>query len=117
VGVIIVKDGTGEEVASLSGGEANTTNNRMEITAAIEGLKLIPELTNVRLVSDSSQYIIKTLSEDWSRNKNHDLWAVLDDLTCRHIMSYQWVKGHSRNNFNNRCDKLAVEAAKRIKGW
>ncbi len=105
----------------LSGGEAQTTNNRMELTAVIQGLLALRESCVVELWSDS-KYVIDALEKGWAwgwRKKgwvksdkkpalNPDLWAMLLDLTRQHEMHYHWVKGHADNEFNNRCDRLAV---------
>lgn len=109
----------------LSGGEANTTNNRMELTAVIEGLKAIKEPCIVELYSDS-KYVIDGLSKGWAASwqkngwrkadkkpaLNPDLWEELLRLTQIHDMRYHWVKGHAENPKNNRCDQLAVEQSK-----
>ena len=105
----------------LSGGEAQTTNNRMELTAVIQGLLALRESCVVELWSDS-KYVIDALEKGWAwgwRKKgwiksdkkpalNPDLWTMLLDLTSQHEMRYHWVKGHADNEFNNRCDRLAV---------
>ena len=105
----------------LSGGEEMTTNNRMELTAVIQGLLALRESCVVELWSDS-KYVIDALEKGWAwgwRKKgwikndkkpalNPDLWTMLLDLTSQHEMHYHWVKGHADNAFNNRCDALAV---------
>ena len=105
----------------LSGGEAQTTNNRMELTAVIQGLLALKESCVVELWSDS-KYVIDALEKGWAwgwRKKgwiksdkkpalNPDLWTMLLNLTAQHEMHYHWVKGHADNEFNNRCDRLAV---------
>ena len=105
----------------LSGGEAMTTNNRMELTAVIRALQALKEPCAVELYSDS-KYVIDALEKGWAlgwRKKgwiksdkkpalNPDLWETLLDLTARHEMRYHWVKGHAENEFNNRCDAMAV---------
>ena len=105
----------------LSGGEANTTNNRMELTAVIMGLSALKERCVVELYSDS-KYVIDGLQKGWAaswQNKgwvksdkkpalNPDLWELLLNLTAKHEMRYHWVKGHAENPKNNRCDELAV---------
>ena len=111
-----------------SGGESSTTNNRMELTAVIEGLKALKESCIVELYSDP-KYVIDALEKGWAlswREKgwkkadkkpalNPDLWAQLLDLTAKHQMRYHWVKGHADNPKNNRCDQMAVaESQKRI---
>ena len=105
----------------VSGGEAATTNNRMELTAVIMALKCLKEPCRVELWSDS-KYVIDGLSKGWaeswrkrgwkkSDNKpalNPDLWEELLNLTAVHKMEYHWIKGHAENKYNNRCDALAV---------
>ena len=105
----------------ISGGEAQTTNNRMELTAVIAALECLKEPCTVELYSDS-KYVIDALSKGWAmswRKKgwiksdkkpalNVDLWEWLLKLTEAHEMHYHWVKGHADNEYNNRCDALAV---------
>ncbi len=115
----ILKYGAHEK--EISGGAAETTNNRMELTAVIEGLSILKESCEVDLYSDS-KYVIDALSKGWvwSWQKNGwkkadkkpalniDLWEKLLPLLARHTLHYIWVKGHAENEYNNRCDKLAV---------
>jgi ribonuclease HI len=114
----------------LSGYAEETTNNRMELTAAIEGLKALKEPCRVKLYSDSA-YLVDALQKgwlwSWKRNgwtrgkekdelKNSDLWQEIDRLIQVHKVEWIKVKGHADNEFNNRCDKLATgEIAKRQK--
>lgn len=105
----------------LSGGEVQTTNNRMELTAVISALEALKEPCAVELYSDS-KYVIDALEKGWAlswRKKNWiksdkkpalnpDLWEKLLNLTETHEMRYHWVKGHADNEYNNRCDALAV---------
>ncbi|MBR2909687.1 MAG: ribonuclease HI [Clostridia bacterium] len=111
----------------LSGGEQNTTNNRMELLAAIKGLELLKEPCNVSLYSDSA-YMVNAFLQDWVGNwkknnyrgadkkeiKNLDLWKRLLALTETHNVTFIKVKGHADNEFNNRCDLLATSAIERI---
>ena len=113
----------------LSGGEPNTTNNRMELTAVIRALQALKEPCTVELYSDS-KYVIDALQKGWAADwrkrgwiksdkkpaLNPDLWETLLNLTETHDMHYHWVKGHASNPKNNRCDELAVAEWKRIKG-
>jgi ribonuclease HI len=101
----------GEMIEELSGGEAMTTSNRMEITAAIAGLRAVREPSIITLNSDS-QYLIKTLTQDWKRMKNLDLWARLDQAAKPHRVSSQWIRGHNGNPGNVRADQLANQAAR-----
>ena len=105
----------------ISGGSENTTNNRMELLAVIEALKLLKEPCDVQLYSDS-QYVCnafnlgwveKWKSKNWMRTKkepvkNPDLWKELYDLCQKHNVTYNWVKGHDGHPENERCDRLAV---------
>ena len=112
----------------LSGGEAATTNNRMELTAVIRALQLLKEPCAVELYSDS-KYVIDGLEKGWAKSwkkkgwiksdkkpaLNPDLWEQLLELTDKHQMRYHWVKGHAENEFNNRCDQLAVAESQKYK--
>ncbi|MBP5620840.1 MAG: ribonuclease HI, partial [Thermoguttaceae bacterium] len=106
-----------------SGGEANTTNNRMELQAVVEGLSTLKRRTTVKIVSDSA-YVLNGLSswiKSWKRNgwkrrdgskmvevKNVDLWKRLDELIASHEVEFSKIKGHSGHPENERCDELAV---------
>ena len=118
----------GEYEKELSGGEAATTNNRMELTGVIRALEALKESCVVELWSDS-KYVIDGLSRGWAASwkkrgwvksdkkpaLNPDLWERLLELTARHEMRYHWVKGHAENAYNNRCDALAVAAREAAK--
>ena len=122
-GAILEYEGHEKE---LSGGEDNTTNNRMELTAVIQGLRALKESCIVELYSDS-KYVIDGLSKGWAVSwrkngwrkadkkpaLNPDLWEKLLDLTEKHQLHYHWVKGHADNPKNNRCDELAVAQYKK----
>jgi len=113
----------------LSGGEAMTTNNRMELTAVISALEALKEPCIVELYSDS-KYVIDALEKGWAvswRKKgwikadkkpalNPDLWEKLLQLAETHQLRYHWVKGHAENEKNNRCDQLAVAESKKFAG-
>ncbi|MEY2977365.1 MAG: ribonuclease HI [Prochlorotrichaceae cyanobacterium] len=115
----------GDHRKELSGGFQHTTNNRMEILAAIVGLETLKEPCQVQLYSDS-QYVVNAISKGWAkrwqskgwmRNKeekalNPDLWERLLSLCDRHQVTFNWVRGHSGDVENERCDRLAVAAAK-----
>ena len=112
----------GDNEKVVSGFEDNTTNNRMELLAAIMGLKALKEPCKVNLYSDS-QYLINAFNEGWLNSwqqnnwknsnkkevKNVDLWKEIIDLTNIHDVTFIKVKGHSDNEYNNRCDKIAVQ--------
>lgn len=109
-GVVIVgRDGTRE----YSGGDPHTTNNRMELTAAIEGLRHLLPGTTVLLRSDS-QYLVNTINSRWKRNANTDLWKELDDEIAQRKVRFEWVRGHAGNALNERADRLALQAAKDV---
>lgn len=116
----------GEHRKALSGGEKNTTNNRMELMAAIEGLKALKRGCAVILTTDS-QYVRKGITEwvhGWQKNgwktadkkpvKNADLWQMLLEETRRHRITWEWVKGHSGHPENEEADMLASNAAEDI---
>jgi ribonuclease HI len=116
------------KVTELSGAAPETTNNRMELQAAIEALKALKRPCLVHLHTDS-QYVQKGITSwisGWKRNGwitakkepvlNADLWKVLDELSQKHKVTWQWVKGHSGVPDNERCDQLASEAWSRLTG-
>jgi ribonuclease HI len=88
-----------------------TTNNRMELMAAVVGLRAVREPSVVTLYSDS-QYLIKTLTLGWKRMKNADLWTRLDAAAQPHGIDWRWVRGHNGNTGNVRADALANQAAR-----
>jgi len=112
----------------LSGGERGTTNNRMELTGAIRALQTLKEPCIVELYSDS-KYMIDALEKGWAKSwkargwvksdkkpaLNPDLWEVLLQLCEVHEVHTHWVKGHSANEKNNRCDQLAVSEWQKLK--
>jgi len=110
---------TGGREREMFGGEAQTTNNRMELCAVIEGLRALQERSRVRVYTDS-QYVQKGISEwihNWKRRgwltsekkpvKNVDLWKTLDEVARRHDVEWHWVKGHAGHPENERADALA----------
>lgn len=112
----------------LSGGEAQTTNNRMELMAAIQGLEAVKRAARVRLVTDST-YVKDGITKwihGWKRNgwktaakkpvKNEDLWRRLDAALATHDVEWQWVKGHAGHPENERADELARQGISEIKG-
>ena len=107
----------------MSGGEAMTTNNRMELLAAISGLEALKEPCSVTLYSDS-KYLVDAFLQGWVESwravgwrrgkdelKNPDLWVRLFELTEKHEIKFVWVKGHNGHDYNERCDKLACDFA------
>lgn len=117
----------GRSERELSGGEAGTTNNRMELLAAIMALEALTQACAVQLHTDS-QYVQKGISEwlpNWLRRgwktaagapvKNQDLWQRLQAAAARHQVEWRWVKGHAGHVDNERVDQLARQAAERIR--
>lgn len=109
----------GKHEKELCGGELDTTNNRMELMAAIQGLKAIKRPSHIHVTTDS-QYVRKGITEwihNWRKNnwktaqkkpvKNADLWQQLDELASSHTIDWHWVKGHSGHVENERVDELA----------
>ena len=124
-GAILMYKGAKKEI---SGGMKETTNNIMEVTAVIEALKCLKVESDVQIYSDSA-YTVNAFNQGWIYNwmkkgwktasgepvKNKELWQELYSLTKKHKVEFIKVKGHSDNEFNNRCDEMAREAIKKIK--
>jgi len=116
-GVILI---FGKNKRELSKGFRRTTNNRMEIMAAIEGLSALKEPCKVTLFSDSQNlvdamnhgWVLKWKASAWKRKKNQDLWERLLLLCKEHEVEFTWVKGHDSDLYNNRCDELATASIK-----
>lgn len=117
----------GQYKKEISGGDKETTNNRMEMTAVIRALQELNSACDVDLYSDSA-YIINAFHQDWITNwvennwrtadkkevKNKDLWQEIYELTQTHKINWFKVKGHADNEYNNRCDKLARSEVEKI---
>ncbi|HEX2137380.1 MAG TPA: ribonuclease HI [Microvirga sp.] len=123
-GAILMFNGVERE---LSGGEPLTTNNRMEMTAAIEALNALKRPCTVDLFTDS-QYLMQGITawmKNWKRRgwktadnkpvKNEELWRALDEAASRHQVNWHWVRGHAEDELNNRVDALAVSAMRAFK--
>ena len=115
----------GEHIKELSGGEPDTTNNRMELVGVITALTALKEPCTVRLYTDS-KYVADAINKGWLKSwemkgwrkkdgpvKNPDLWKKLIPLIDFHQVSFIWVKGHAENEYNNRCDQMAVAESKK----
>ena len=117
----------GDNKKEISGGSKDTTNNIMELTAVVEALKLLKRPCKVNLHSDSA-YVVNAFNQKWiygwikknwktadgSPVKNKELWQELYSLTKIHDVTFIKVKGHADNEFNNRCDELAVAESKKF---
>ena len=113
----------GKQVKEMWGSEPRTTNNRMELTAAVRGLQALNEPCQVEIITDS-EYVKNGITrwiKNWKRNGwktsaqtpvlNQDLWEALDRESARHKTAWIWTKGHASHEDNNRCDELASAAA------
>ena len=118
-----------EHIKELSGSQANTTNNIMELRAAVEGIKALKEPCNIKLVSDS-KYVVQGINEwlkNWIRNnwktaakkpvKNIELWKEYVEISKIHNIKAIWVKGHAGHKQNERCDFLARSEAEKLRGY
>ena len=116
-GAVILENN--KENIFLNGGNDNTTNNQMELTAAIEALKYFEDRQTITLITDS-KYVkdgIQSWIQNWKKNgwktaakkpvKNKELWIELDQLISKHTISWEWVKGHAGNTYNEKADYLA----------
>lgn len=114
---------------AISGGEASTTNNRMELTAVLRAFSLLKEPCEVTLCSDS-KYVMDGLSKGWAKSwkrngwrkgdkkpaLNPDLWDALLTVTEPHLIHYQWIRGHAGHPENERCDAMAVAESQKFRG-
>ena len=118
---------SGGHAKEIFGGEAETTNNRMELTAVIEALTLLKQPSKVRLHVDS-RYVMNGVTSwmhNWKRNgwrtadkkpvKNQELWQALDELVARHRIEWLWVKGHAGDPGNERADELANQGVEQVR--
>lgn len=124
-GAILIYNGKEKEI---SGGEKNTTNNKMEMMAVIKALEVLKEKCDVEVYSDSA-YVVNSINNKWvyswkknnwiksdkTKAKNIELWEELLKLISFHKVKFIKVKGHADNEYNNRCDKLAVAESKSVK--
>ena len=122
---ILIYKGVEKEI---SGGEKNTTNNRMELMGAIKALQELREPCAVQLYSDS-KYLVDAMKLGWAKRwkskgwmraknepaKNPELWETLLELCEKHQVEFNWVRGHASNQYNNRCDQMAVAQWKKLK--
>ncbi|NDF97983.1 MAG: ribonuclease HI [Chitinophagia bacterium] len=112
---------SGEHQLELSQGYRLTTNNRMELMAVIAALQALKKDNLQVLIYSDSQYVVKAVKEGWLKKwmatnfrggkKNADLWRTFHALSQQHDLRFHWVKGHADNEYNNRCDELATQAA------
>jgi ribonuclease HI len=124
--LLLFKNSSGLHKKELSGGYRETTNNRMELLGVIKGLEALHKVSSVAVYSDS-KYIVDAYNKNWIAGwkkqrrlstdskkpiKNPDLWRVLLELTDKHSVEFNWVKGHSGVPENERCDQLAVDASR-----
>ena len=110
-GVVLIQN---QAAINLSGSELSTTNNRMELTAVIKGLEATSD-NSASIVYSDSQYVVNTMNLGWKGNANRDLWALLDRLITTRNVKFNWIKGHAGHEFNEKADRLAVEAMEQAK--
>jgi ribonuclease HI len=116
---VILQYGSREK--ELSAGYRRTTNNRMELMAVIAALEALKKDGQQITIFSDSQYVVKAVQEGWLKKwlatgfsggkKNRDLWERYAELASKHNIKFKWVRGHADNQYNNRCDQLATEAA------
>lgn len=106
---------TSADQFSFVGHEVNTTNNRMELLAAIEGISSAPQAKKMIVHSDS-QYLVNTMTKNWKKSKNTDLWSQLDKLVLKHSVDWVWVRGHAGDKYNEQADRLASNEALKASG-
>ncbi|KKM23913.1 hypothetical protein LCGC14_1610380 [marine sediment metagenome] len=102
----------GNEYLAVEGGEAHTTNNRMELTAVIEGIKHLFQVGKFEVRSDS-RYVIDTINKGYQRRKNQDLWHELDLYTSTLDIIWTWIKGHNGDYYNEMADRIAQAEAEK----
>lgn len=112
VGFVVLK---GEEkIFSFNKMFSHTTNQRMEMLAAIIALESLKNASHVTIVTDS-MYLVGTMTKNWKRKANLDLWARFDKAIAKHLsVNFTWVKGHDKNKYNEEADKLAFNASKQL---
>lgn len=119
-GYVILNDG--KIIKEGSGGTPDTTNNRMEMTAVIEALKALMDLNisfqDLQIYSDS-QLVIRTLTDNWKKKMNQDLWMELDEVLSKvrdtgSKINFIWVRGHDGNTYNEIVNTLAIDAARKV---
>ena len=123
--ILMAENSKGKQTREMSGGEADTTNNRMELMAVINALSSLKKPCHGKLYSDSS-YVVNSITKGWMAGwkkagwhkkgglANADLWKQLDELLQKHDIMFIWVKGHADNPFNNRCDEMAQAEARKL---
>ena len=119
-GAVIIIDGKEEHI---SGGDSDTTNNRMEMKAIIKALEWLRKDSGIShedinshkiLIHSDSNLIIQTMRQGWKKKANTDLWAEMDKLRAWLDIDWKWIKGHNNHHYNDLADELAVAAAKKI---
>lgn len=112
VGFVVIK---GEEkIFSFNKMFSHTTNQRMEMLAAIIALESLKNASHVTIVTDS-MYLVGTMTKNWKRKANLDLWERFDKAIAKHLsVNFTWVKGHDKNKYNEEADKLAFNASKQL---
>ena len=107
---ILISD---EDEIHISDYDECTTNNKMELKAVIEGLKIIKEKEECKIFSDSL-YVINCATGKWKRKLNLEMWKEYDKVSNNKIISFEWIKGHSGNEYNEKVDKMALNEARSV---
>ena len=111
IGFVVVKEN--KQIFSYSKMFKNTTNQRMEVMAACIALESIKEASEIEIVTDS-MYVVGTMTKNWKRKANNDLWDRLEAAASKHKVTYTWCKGHADNEHNKAADVLAFNASRQI---
>lgn len=111
VGFVVVKEN--KQIFSYSKMFKNTTNQRMEVIAVCIALESVKNPSEIEIVTDS-MYVVGTMTKNWKRKANNDLWERLEAAASKHKVTYTWCKGHADNEFNRTADTLAFNASKQV---
>lgn len=111
IGFVVVKED--KQIFSYSKMFKNTTNQRMEVIAVCIALESVKNPSEIEIVTDS-MYVVGTMTKNWKRKANNDLWERLEAAASRHKVIYTWCKGHADNEFNKTADTLAFNASKQV---
>lgn len=111
IGFVVVKED--KQIFSYSKMFKNTTNQRMEVMAVCIALESVKDPSEVEIVTDS-MYVVGTMTKNWKRKVNNDLWERLEAAASKHKVTYTWCKGHADSEFNKTADTLAFNASKQV---
>ena len=115
-GAVLIYKNHIKQAGNIIDDKLTCTNQRAEIIAIIEGLKLLTKSCNITIYTDSL-YVINTITQNWKRNANQDLWLILDNQLKKHVYNFKWIKGHSGNNYNEMANIIAQQCTKTKIRW